>query len=92
MVPHPVIVDVLAKVGVHGLLYSWFESYLSGRSAQVILDGYTSQAASVSSGVLQGSIFGPLVFILAVNPLTNVSLSINTRLILYADDIWSTYP
>ena len=89
VLPHPVILDALAKVGVHCPLYSWFKSWLSGRFQQVFLDGYTSQAASVSSGVPQGSILGPPLFILAVNPMTNVSLSINT---LYADDIWSTYP
>ena len=87
VLPHSVILDALVNVGVHGPLYSWFESYLLGRSQRVVLDGYTSQAASVSSGVPQGSILGPLLFILAMNPLTNVSLSINTRLILYADDI-----
>ena len=39
LLPHPVILDALAKVGVHGPLYSWFEIYLSGRSQQVVLDG-----------------------------------------------------
>ena len=87
MFPHSVILDALDRVGVHGPLYSWFESYLTGRSQRVVLDGYTSQTVCVSSGVPQGSILGPLLFILAMNPLTNVSLSTSTHLILYADDI-----
>ena len=47
VLPHSVILDALAKVGVHSPLYSWFERYLSGRSKRVVLDGYTSQMASV---------------------------------------------
>ena len=87
VLPHSVILDALDRVGVHGPLYSWFESYLTGRSQRVVLDVYTSQTVCVSSGVPQGSILGPLLFILAMNPLTNVSLSTSTHLILYADDI-----
>ena len=57
VLPHLVILDTLAKVGVHCPLYSWFESWLSGRSQQVVLDGFTSQAASVSSGVPQLGVY-----------------------------------
>ena len=65
----------------------WFESYLTNRSQRVVLDGYTSLATAIPSGVPQGLILGPLLFILAMNPLTDLCLSSSTRMILYADDI-----
>ena len=87
VLPHSAILQALANVGVHGPLYSWFESYLTNRSQRVFLDGYTSLATAILSGVPQGSILGPLLFILAMNPLTDLSLSSSTHMILYADDI-----
>ena len=49
--PHSLVLASLAKVGVCGTLYSWFQSYLSGRQQQVVLNGVSSQPARVTSGV-----------------------------------------
>ena len=53
----------------------------------MVLDGSCSSSSDVLSGVLQGSILGPLLFALSMDPLTEVPLSTDSRLIMYADDI-----
>ena len=86
-VPHHKLLSSLSDVGVSGSLLSWFELYLSCRSQQVVLSGFSSTPLPVLSGVPQGSILGPLLFIIYVNSLANLHLSPGSSLILYADDI-----
>ena len=85
--PHSLILTSLIRVGVCGSLYKWFENYLSGRRQKVTLNGISSSVREVSSGVPQGSILGPLLFILSINSIFNSSFSSNTVISLYADDI-----
>ncbi len=84
--PHHLIMDALIKVGVTGQLLCWFGDYLSYRSQRVVLEGESSSLVPVTSGVPQGSILGPLLFIITVDSLTKLSLSSNAALISYADD------
>lgn len=86
-VPHHDLITTLSSIGIHGTLLTWFASYLTNRSQQVVLDGHSSATSPVSSGVPQGSILGPLLFSIYLNPLANIPLSRNSKLIMYADDI-----
>ena len=86
-VPHDCLLAALAKVGVSGKLYKWFENYLSNRKQRVVLDGSSSAPLPVTSGIPQGSILGPLLFIVFMNSITEVCLSQGSRIVLYADDI-----
>jgi len=86
-VPHCQLLSALANAGVSGSLLNWFRSSLTNRSQRVILDGYSSEVLPVTSGVPQGSILGPLLFSIYMNALTNVSVSRDSTLMLYADDI-----
>lgn len=84
--PHSLILDALSSVGVQGPLYGWLTDYLSDRRQRVVLDGSISPAAAVTSGVPQGSILGPLLFLLSVDPLLKLSFSITTTTAGFADD------
>ena len=78
----------LRAYGVKGKLASWIESFLSDRKMQVSVRGSVSRWCSVKSGVPQGSVLGPLLFLSYINDLPeNVSSSIE----LFADDtkIWN---
>jgi len=82
---HHQLLPALAKVGVTGSLFGWFRNH--NRFQRVVLDGHFSEVHLVSSGVPQGSILGPLLFSIYVNPLTSIPLSQGSSLILYADNI-----
>ena len=85
--PHCLVLSSLAKVGVCGSLYKWFVSYLSYRRQRVVLNGTSSSELDVSSGVPQGSILGPLLFLISVNSICDLSFSLKTIISLFADDI-----
>ena len=86
-VPHCQLLSALANAGVSGSLLHWFRSYLFNRFQRVVLDGHISEVHSVSSGAPQGSILGPILFSIYVNSLTKTSISQDSTLLLYADDI-----
>ena len=65
-------------------MLSWFESYLSNRFQRVILNGFESDWVSVTSGVLQGSVIGPTLYLVYVNDLPEVLTS--SECLLFADD------
>ena len=84
-VPHGRLLHELSLLGIQGSLHAWFTDYLSSRSQRVVIDGVFSPWISVTSGVPQGSILGPLLFLLYINDLPNVT-SPSTSIALFADD------
>jgi hypothetical protein len=70
-VDHRLIIQKLELYGVEGVALLWFESYLSQRTQCVSIDGLLSSAETVSTGVPQGSVLGPLLFIIYVNDLSH---------------------
>ena len=81
---HQILFDKLDFYGVRGDALLWFKSYFSERNQYVIYNGYESVHMPISCGVPQGSILGPLLFLLYVNDVINVSNVL--LLLLYADD------
>ena len=73
----------LQNVGIGECLLQWFSSYLSGRKQQVVIPGASSDWANIQAGVPQGSILGPLLFLLYINDIV-VNIKANVR--LFADD------
>ena len=80
---HKRLLRKLHHYDLRGHLHSWITSFLIGRSQMVIVEGSESESAPVISGVPQGSVLGPLLFLLFINDLPN-NIGSNTR--LFADD------
>ena len=82
-VDHSILCKKLEVLGVSSV--AWFKSYLSDRKQYVCVSGATSSPGFVSCGVPQGSILGPLLFLIYVNDMS-LSIDDDCKLILYADD------
>ena len=83
-VPHNLLINKLKCYGITGKLLNWMESYLNNRIQRVVINGSTSQWLPVKAGVPQGSILGPLMFLLYINDLPKVVE--NSSIAMYADD------
>ena len=83
-VSHAALVNKLANYGIRGSLLNWFSHYLHGRQQRVTTLGATSSKKTVSSGVPQGSILGPILFLLYVNDLPDAVE--NSKVACFADD------
>ena len=80
---HEGLLFKLQRNGIDGNLYELLKSFLSGRKQRVILNGCESKWESLFAGVPQGSVLGPLLFLIYINDLTDSVIS-NMR--LFADD------
>ncbi|KAK3101818.1 hypothetical protein FSP39_006589, partial [Pinctada imbricata] len=82
-VPHNRLLMKLQYYGIRGRTHSWISNFLLERTQRVVLDGQSSPSTSVTSGVPQGTVLGPLLFLIFINDLPS-SVSSTTR--LFADD------
>ena len=83
-VPHELLIQKLEFYGIRGILNEWFKDYLSNRSQQTYIDGILSNTNSIPFGVPQGSVLGPILFLIFINDLPHISELFYS--ILFADD------
>ena len=81
------LLDKLHSFGIDPNLISWICSYLTERKQHVIYDGVLSKGIPVLLGVPQGSVLGPLLFLIYIDDVTSEHLSQDSMLNLFADDM-----
>ncbi|MGH0123268.1 UNVERIFIED_CONTAM: hypothetical protein FKN15_021008, partial [Acipenser sinensis] len=82
-VPHKRLILKLNAVGIQGNAMTWIREWLTCRKQKVLIRGETSKWSEVTSGVPQGSVLGPLLFLIYINDLDS---GIVSKLIKFADD------
>ena len=85
---HSILLEKMNAIGFSKEVILWFKSYLEDRTFQVAVGNIISTAGNINCGVPQGSILGPLLFLLYVN---DMSQSVSCEILLYADDTCLLY-
>ena len=83
-VNHSLLTHKLHNYGISGSVNWWIRNWLEGRTQTVVLEGQRSRSVSVDSGVPQGSVLGPSLFLYYINDLQE---NLNSTVRLFADDI-----
>ena len=83
VVPHKRLLHKLDFYGIRGQSHQWIRSFLQNRSQRVVVDGEQSTSAPVTSGVPQGSVLGPILFLVFINDMPEC---VKSRARLFADD------
>ena len=82
-VPHNKLLHKFDDYHVRGSINRWLEMFLTQRKMKVVIDGDVSKEATVDSGVPQGTVLGPLLFLCHINDLPD---SVRSSVRLFADD------
>ena len=86
-VPHCPLLAKLLSLQLNPFLMRWITNYLTNRLQHVVVEGEKSGTECVLSGVPQGSVLGPLLFLIYVDEVTTIMLSQDSKCILFADDL-----
>ena len=82
-VPHRKLLEKMKKYGINGNILQWISSFLTTRKMKVVIDGFCSEEEKVTSGVPQGTVLGPILFLIHINDLP---LVVDSQVRLFADD------
>ena len=82
-VPHRRLLEKAKSYGIDGDILAWIRSFLEDRKQRIVVNGKHSSWRDVTSGIPQGSVLGPLLFVLYINDLPDTAIS---QVFLFADD------
>ena len=82
-VPHNRLIQKLNSCNLHSDVVGWIASFLKNRTQRVVVDSHSSTESPVLSGVPQGSVLGPILFLIFIN---DISESLKSPVRLFADD------
>ena len=82
-ISHSILLRKLEKIGIQGLELEWFKNYLNNRNQFVYTNGEKSNLLGINKGVPQGSILGPILFLIYINDIKNCT---SLMTLLFADD------
>ena len=82
-VPHRRLINKLKAYGIRNGLINWIQNFLMDRNQVVVINNETSQVRPVTSGIPQGSVLGPILFIIYINDLPDI---VNSCVKIFADD------
>ena len=82
-VPHKRLIGILKSYGIEYYTLRWIQAFLSDRVQQVNVNGTNSEWANITSGIPQGSVLGPILFVLYINDLPE---NIVSNVYMFADD------
>ena len=82
-VSHDKLLHKIRYYGIGGKTNTWISAFLCSRSQQVVVNGQTSQSAGVLSGVPQGSVLGPMLFLMYIN---DIAEGVTSQMRMFADD------
>ncbi len=83
-VDHELLVEKLNVYGIRGVANKWLQIYLANRKQYVVIHDDCSDLLDMTCGVPQGSVLGPILFIIYINDICNVSVVV--KCVLFADD------
>ena len=85
---HDILLKILNNLGIRGIANLWFKSYLSDRNQYMVINDVTSSMEKIAYGVPQGSILGPILFLIYVNDISN---SCELNILSFADDTTASF-
>ena len=83
-VNHDILLNKLYNYGIRGIMFNWIKNYLYNRKQYTVVNNVSSDVETINCGVPQGSVLGPLLFLVYINDISNVVT--DSKLKLFADD------